>query len=326
MNNISTHSHTEIPLPPTDNTLTNQWISDLATIAQNAIKLARNITTKYNKECIKKSISKYRQLCDKNPKNINHRIFKNNTSHPLDCILDQNGNILTNPEEIANEIYVQQSLTNKPMVPTCEFQPIHPMNCTCYVRQYPWHDIEGFILEKRGTPNTPLDTYFNKETYDTCLKNLSNNKAPGPDRIPNSILKNMSQNFHKLLYEFFKHCYKQRKIPDLWKTSITILLYKKGDPSILTNHRPIALANTIYKLYTSTFTSILSIYGETHQILHDSQEGFRAERNTARQIQLLLAALKDPKLTNQDIYILYIDFKNEFGSIDHARLLTIMTD
>ena len=86
------------------------------------------------------------------------------------------------------------------------------------------------------------------------------------------------------------------------------------------------LANTIYKLYTSTFTSILSSYGETHHILHERQEGFRAEWNTARQIQTIIAALEDAKFTNQDICIMYIDFKNAFGSIDHARLLAIMTD
>ena len=43
-----------------------------------------------------------------------------------------------------------------------------------------------------------------------------------------------------------------------------------------------------------------------------------------RQLQILIAALEDARFTNQDIYILYIDFKNAFGSIDHARLLAIM--
>jgi hypothetical protein len=194
------------------------------------------------------------------------------------------------------------------------------------VRQYPWHDLDGYTIERRGDPHIPLHTYFDQETYDLCLKNLSNNKAPGPDKIPNSILKNMSPRFHKLLFLFFKHCYKQQQIPASWKTSLTILLYKKGNPSQLANHRPIALANTIYKLYTSTLTSILSAYGETHQILHDSQEGFRAERGTSRQLQVLIAALEDARFTNQDIFILYIDFKNAFGSIDHARLLAIMKD
>lgn len=136
----------------------------------------------------------------------------------------------------------------------------------------------------------------------------------------------MPPEFHHTLFLFFKHCYKQQQIHASWKTSLTVLLYKKGDPSQLTNHRPIALANTIYKLFTSTLTSILSAYGERHQILHDSQEGFHTERCTSRQIQLLTTALEDAPLTNQDIYLLYIDFKNAFGSIDHARLLAIMTN
>jgi hypothetical protein len=79
----------------------------------------------------------------------------------------------------------------------------------------------------------------------------------------------MLDNFHTMLLLFFKHCYKQKKISASWKTSLTILLYKKGDPSLLTNHKPIALANTIYKLFTSTLTLILSAYGEKYQILHD---------------------------------------------------------
>jgi hypothetical protein len=136
----------------------------------------------------------------------------------------------------------------------------------------------------------------------------------------------MPSKFHDLLFLFFKHCYKQQQIPQSWKTSFTILLYKRGDPTQLTNHRPIALANTIYKLFTSILTSILSSYGEKYQILQDNQEGFRAKRCTFRQLQLLITALEDAKFTNQDIYLLYIDFKNAFGSIDHARLLAIMYD
>jgi hypothetical protein len=115
----------------------------------------------------------------------------------------------------------------------------------------------------------------------------------------------MPPRFHKLLFLFFKHCYKQKQIPASWKTNITVLLYKKGDPSQLTNHKPIALANTIYKLYTSTLTFILSTYGKRYQILHDSQEAFWAERRTSIQLQLLIAALEDARFMNQDIYPLY---------------------
>ena len=321
-------NHTQVDIPPPPNQEQNQqdWIKILAQIAKTANIQARKITSKYTKECIKKAISKYRQLYDLSPKKINKRVFKNQETPPLDCISDKHKNILTNPTDIANEIHNQQSISNRPTVPTCYYQPEHPPKCTCGVRQYPWHDLDGFVIDKRGDPQTPLHNYFDRLTYDICLKHLANNKTPGPDKIPNIILKNMPESFHELLYLFFTHCYKHKQIPTAWKISLTILLYKKGDPSQLSNHRPIALANTIYKFFTSTLTSILSAYGERHQILHDSQEGFRAERSTSRQLQLLIAALEDARLTNQDIYLLYIDFKNAFGSLDHARLLAIMKD
>jgi hypothetical protein len=129
-----------------------------------------------------------------------------------------------------------------------------------------------------------------------------------------------------MLFLLFSHCYKKQSIPSSWKNSNTILLYKKGLPFHLPNHRPIALANTIYKLFTSTLTTMLSSFGKNYQILHNSQEGFCQERCTSRQIQTSIAALEDARFTTQDIYLLFIDFTNAFGSIDHARLLAIMSD
>ena len=41
---------------------------------------------------------------------------------------------------------------------------------------------------------------------------------------------------------------------------------------------------------------------------------------------MIIAALEDAKLTNKDIYLTYIDFRNAFRSIDHARLLALMED
>jgi hypothetical protein len=128
----------------------------------------------------------------------------------------------------------------------------------------------GTQLTDVENPKSPCTHTLIKKTYDLCLKNLSNNKAPGPDKIPNSILKNMPPRSHEILFLFFKHCYKQKQIPASWKTNIIVLIYKKCNPSQLTNHRPIALANNIYKLYTNTLTSILSAYGEKYQILYDS--------------------------------------------------------
>ena len=207
---IRNHQHVQIPNPPTTITSLNTWINKIAVIAKTAKKQARDITTKYTKECILKAVSKYRQLYEKNPKKINKNVFKNSETSPLNSIIDRQNNILTNHEDIAKEIHIQQSISNRPTVSTCEYQTIHPQQCTCSVRRYPWHDQDGFTIDRRGEPQIPLHTYFDLDTCNLCLKNLGNNKASGPDKIPNSILKNMPPRFHKLLYLFFKHCYKQK--------------------------------------------------------------------------------------------------------------------
>jgi exonuclease III len=208
---LKNHNHINIPPPPHPNINLQEWIKTIAELAKTANKQARKITTKYTQECIKKTITKYRQLYEKNPKKINNKVFKNQDTPSLDCIRDRNNNILTSAEDIAYEIHIQQSISNRPTVPTCYYQPEHTNNCTCGVKQYPWHDLDGFIIDTRGDPQIPLHKYFDQETYDLCLKYLSNNKTPGPDKIPNSILKNMPDNFHKMLLLFFTHCYKQKK-------------------------------------------------------------------------------------------------------------------
>jgi hypothetical protein len=262
--NLHTHQHVQIPPSPPPGYPYNDWIASFACIASNANKKARLITTKYSKQCVHKAISKYRKLYDTYPKRVNHKVFKTSQTTTLDSLLNTTNNILTTPTDIAKEIHLQQSIINKPRVPTCYYQPDHHIHCTCVVRQYPWHDLDGLIMHKRGEPNTPIHTYFTRETYDLTIKYLPKGKTPSPDTIPNSILKQLSEQFHTILFLFFTHCYKQQQIPASWKTSLTILLYKKGDSTHLTNYRSIALANTIYKLFTSTLTTILSTYGEKH--------------------------------------------------------------
>ena len=35
---------------------------------------------------------------------------------------------------------------------------------------YAIHDLDGYILEKRGEVLTPLHTYLDQKTYDVCLQ------------------------------------------------------------------------------------------------------------------------------------------------------------
>ena len=66
----------------------------------------------------------------------------------------------------------------------------------------------------------------------------------------------MPEKFQHELLLFFTHYYIQKQIPASWKTSLTILLYKSDNPSLLFNHRPIALANIIYNFLLALYIHI----------------------------------------------------------------------
>ena len=159
--------------------------------------------------------------------------------------------------------------------------------------------------------------------FDNNLKRLARGKTPRPDNIPNVILKALHPSFHDMLSS--SNATTKKIYPDIGNI-VKQYSSTKRDPLLLTNYKPIALANIIYKLYTSIFTVLLKSYGEKYKIIYFGQEGFILQRNITKQIQMMIAALENARLINNDIYLTYIDFRNAFRFIDHARFLALMED
>lgn len=67
----------------------------------------------------------------------------------------------------------------------------------CAIRKYPWHTQDGIILDKRGLQNAQINTQLTQKMYDNCVKKLTKGKAPGPDNIPNEIIKTLPPHMPK---------------------------------------------------------------------------------------------------------------------------------
>nr|CDJ89008.1 RNA-directed DNA polymerase (reverse transcriptase) domain containing protein [Haemonchus contortus] len=83
-----------------------------------------------------------------------------------------------------------------------------------------------------------------------AITSMKNCTAPGPDRINPEHLKSIPPVIIKTLARPFTRYLLECKVPTSWKTSKTVLLYKKGDPDDIGNYRPICLLSVIYKLFT----------------------------------------------------------------------------
>ncbi|GFT04899.1 retrovirus-related Pol polyprotein from type-2 retrotransposable element R2DM, partial [Nephila pilipes] len=132
---------------------------------------------------------------------------------------------------------------------------------------------ETFELHTESPPERPpilenLDPEFVRE----CLQS-SENSAPGTDKITYKQWREVDPRCITLT-KIFNVCLKLHDVPTSWKISKTILIHKSGDPEDIANWRPIALSNTIYKLFMKCLTRKTQDWCSLHQVLSPSQKGF----------------------------------------------------
>ena len=153
------------------------------------------------------------------------------------------------------------------------------------------------------------------------IKELPNNKAPGPDELSNEMLKEAPEVLIEILLEALNTALtSDTPLPEIFKHGFVHLLFKKGDPTKHSNWRPIVLLSTVYKLLTSIITYRLAELAEDHGLLDPNQEGFRRHRSTLRQAQALAWDHEDARLKKSAIYSAYIDFKMAFNSMDQEAM------
>jgi len=169
----------------------------------------------------------------------------------LEALKDKTGKPTTDPEKI-NEIITDYY--------TRAMQPIGGLKDMNYKDHLdsPWlqADAPDRMTRLATTTNETtraqgLTHYIDDLTmFKRLVRTSSRHKTPGPDDIPNEVFLLLPDEAITAIHDLFKHMWRNHYTPDQWKESVTILLYKKNSKLELGNYRPIALANTLYKLWT----------------------------------------------------------------------------
>lgn len=166
--------------------------------------------------------------------------------------------------------------------------------------------------------NDPLSTRFSPEEIFRKMK-FARNSAPGEDGITNAMLKRADPNGH-ILCALFNRCRSEAKTPSLWKSSMTILIHKKGSMEDLNNWRPIALGRTMAKLYAAVLAGRISAWTKAHQRISSAQKGFTAAEGCLEHNFVLKSAIDDAKRNKKQIFVAWLDLSNAFGSIPHTHI------
>lgn len=117
------------------------------------------------------------------------------------------------------------------------------------------------------------------------IKYLPNNKAPGPDQIPNIVLKNLPHKAIVQLTYIINTIFKLQTFPDPWKTALIIPIHKKQkDKDNPNSYRPISLLNAMSKVAEKIINKRLAKQLKEQQTLIDEQFGFRPGHSTVLQV------------------------------------------
>ena len=195
------------------------------------------------------------------------------------------------------------------------------------------HHIEAMeFLESAGVfqgRTIPLGATINHPVspleFQRILARMALRKACGVDGVPAEILKHSPESFQENLRHLINMIFASEfKLPKETLLSKVVLLYKKGDPSLLGNYRPIALLTSTYQLMNLLLAGRLQDLAERNRVFESSQYGFRWLHRVTDSVQKQQLLLKFAMAGDGTLIRVDLDYANAFNSAGHACLWAIL--
>jgi hypothetical protein len=129
----------------------------------------------------------------------------------------------------------------------------------------------------------------NADEVHEAIRDLTVSKAPGPNGIPNRVMKHLPKQAVSFLTRVFNAVLRTPHFPQAWKHARVISLLKPGqDAALPSSYRPISLLDTIGKLFEKILLARFLHVVTERGLLRDEQFGFRPGHSTSLQLARLV--------------------------------------
>ena len=148
-----------------------------------------------------------------------------------------------------------------------------------------------------------------------CLKNMKNNKSPGPSGFTAEFYKFFWLDINKYLINSLNHAFKTGELSISQKQGLITCIPKPDKPrDQIKNYRPISLLNTSYKLASSVIAA--RIKRVLPKIISDDQKGFMKGRYIGECTRLVSDIMEYTDFMNIPGLLIMIDFEKAFDSVE----------
>ena len=210
------------------------------------------------------------------------------------CITDHSGNLKYTSSEIADAFAV------------------------FYSKLYSSEQAIGSELFSSVQDTSPISIYA-KEELCAALRLMSNHKACDKMGIVAEMLKCGSERLQSAILDLFNDVLDPNKPPlATWKQTKLIVIFKKGDPTLPSNYRPIAILPILYKLFSRMLCARMKKKILQKQSVDQAayRDGFSTEDHLLS-VSLLAESCAE---WNAELWIALVDFKKAFDTVEHGAL------
>ena len=238
-------------------------------------------------------------------KTINEILTKNQTKNKFPTVFNDNGSMITDKVNIANKFNVFFTNIGEKIA--------NGIN-------YDGNKNYGHYLNKDIHSSF---TFMNidEDAINKIIYNLPPKSSSGCDGISTKLLKVIAPVIIKPLTLLINQVLNTGTFPDKLKIAKVIPIFKKGDPSLFENYRPISLLPAISKVLEKIIALQLSSYFEKNKLLFDNQYGFRPKHSTEHAALELIDRITNKMDTNEIPLNIFLDLSKAFDTLDHSILL-----
>ena len=111
------------------------------------------------------------------------------------------------------------------------------------------------------------------------------------------------------------------KVPLMWKEANVTLIFKKDDPSIASNYRPISLLSAVAKVLEKIVHKHLFNFVRDHDLLSALQSGFIPGDSTVNQLTDIYNTFCKSLDEGKEVRAVFCDISKAFDRVWHKCLL-----
>jgi hypothetical protein len=137
---------------------------------------------------------------------------------------------------------------------------------------------DDYVMQMDKHTAEPLMSEPSLVKVKIAIGKMKSYKSPDNDQIPAKFIKGGGETLYSDIYKLICSIWNKEELPQQWKESIIVTIYKKGDKTDCNYYRGSSLLSTAYNILFNILLTRLTPY--VNEIIGDHQCGFHHNRST----------------------------------------------